>query len=235
MQARIRAIFFDLDDTLCKRKEASKKARDYALNYLLSKHPELVKHDLALAYNSIVVGTLKLVRAGTLSFKEYQVGKFRRLLRKFEIKDEELAIELRERYYTKVVEELELFPEILPTLKRLNQKFLLGIITDGNQEHQLAQIEKLGIKKFFRFICVSDEVGFSKPAKEIFLYSLRKSDLKPEEVLYVGDSQLADVVGAKRVGMKVVWINRIGERLIEGVPKPDWEIRSLDEILKILK
>jgi FMN phosphatase YigB (HAD superfamily) len=54
------------------------------------------------------------------------------------------------------------------------------------------------------------------------------------EVLYVGDSQSADILGAKNAGMPVAWVNRDGSPLREGVPQPDHEIASLSDLLELL-
>ncbi|MGZ3387336.1 MAG: HAD family hydrolase, partial [Isosphaeraceae bacterium] len=58
--------------------------------------------------------------------------------------------------------------------------------------------------------------------------------LERHEVLYVGDSQSADVLGARNAGMPVAWLNRDGSPLREGVPQPDHEIACLSDLLSIL-
>ncbi|MBI4201802.1 MAG: HAD family hydrolase, partial [Chloroflexi bacterium] len=59
--------------------------------------------------------------------------------------------------------------------------------------------------------------------------------VKPEESLYVGDSQHDDVQGAKAVGMRAAWVNRNGVKLDPKYPAPDYEIKDLRELLAILE
>jgi FMN phosphatase YigB (HAD superfamily) len=54
------------------------------------------------------------------------------------------------------------------------------------------------------------------------------------EIMYVGDSHFADVLGAKHAGLRVAWLNRDGRPLPEGVPQPDLELRSLSELADLL-
>jgi putative hydrolase of the HAD superfamily len=54
-----------------------------------------------------------------------------------------------------------------------------------------------------------------------------------QEILHIGDSQRSDVLGAKRAGMLAAWLNRRSEKLKPGVPKPDYEITDLRELLDL--
>jgi putative hydrolase of the HAD superfamily len=58
--------------------------------------------------------------------------------------------------------------------------------------------------------------------------------LPPEEVLYVGDSPFADVLGARNAGMPVAWVNRYGAKLPDTVPAPDLEITDLRGLVENL-
>ncbi len=82
---------------------------------------------------------------------------------------------------------------------------------------------------------VSSESARSyKPNPEIFLEALAQFECEPSEAIYVGDSQEDDIVGAKGVGMQVAWLNRTGETLKPGIPRPDYEIHSLSDLLDII-
>ena len=54
------------------------------------------------------------------------------------------------------------------------------------------------------------------------------------ECLYVGDSQHDDVLGAKLVGMRAVWVNRNNGVLNASLPSPDYEISDLRGLFAIL-
>ena len=69
-----------------------------------------------------------------------------------------------------------------------------------------AFLETEGMLSYFDALTFSDEVKLAKPSKEIFLMTLRSMDATPAQAIHVGDHLVNDVVGAKRCGLKAVWI-----------------------------
>jgi putative hydrolase of the HAD superfamily len=84
----------------------------------------------------------------------------------------------------------------------------------------------------FECIVLSEELGIRKPDPAIFWHAAELLDVAPGDCLYIGDSYDNDVVGAKRSGMHVCWFNPAGEAA-SGEVKPDLEIRTLEEILRL--
>jgi len=80
----------------------------------------------------------------------------------------------------------------------------------------------------------SESARVYKPHEAIFHGLAAELALKPVEIMYVGDSHFADVLGAKHAGLRVAWLNREGRALPEGVPQPDLELRSLSELAPLL-
>ena len=78
-----------------------------------------------------------------------------------------------------------------------------------------------GLLEFFDTLTFSDEVKMSKPSKEIFMMTLRSLDSTPGKTVHVGDSILNDVAGARKCGLKTVWITGFSER--EDLSDPDTE------------
>jgi len=76
--------------------------------------------------------------------------------------------------------------------------------------HWLAEesLRRLGLLGFFKAVVTSAQVGWRKPHPFIFVEALRGVGCKPDEAAFVGDDPVADVGGAKRVGMKAVLIER---------------------------
>lgn len=60
-------------------------------------------------------------------------------------------------------------------------------------------------------IFTSEDARSYKPRKELFELALRKSGLKPDEVIHIGDSMSSDVKGASAVGIRALWLNRFGK------------------------
>ena len=130
------------------------------------------------------------------------------------------------------LEEEELFGDTEETLNALSQNYKIGII--ANQPIGTAErLEKFGIKKYIDLIIASAEEGVEKPDKRIFNIALSKAFCNPENAVMIGDRIDNDIVPAKELGMKTIWIkqgfgkywNITGENEI-----PDEEINSLSEL-----
>ncbi len=113
-------------------------------------------------------------------------------------------------------------------LGRLAPRFKLGIVSNFDYAPTADWIlGREGIRDLFEAVVISAEVGWRKPRPIIFEVALARLHLSPPEALFVGDRADIDVLGAKRAGLAVAWLNRQGEPLPEGVPAPEYEIRDL--------
>jgi putative hydrolase of the HAD superfamily len=95
--------------------------------------------------------------------------------------------------------------DILKYCKENN--YLVGVIS--NIDKDMADLFlKLGMKQYIDFYVTSHEAGCDKPAPGIFNLALKKANIKPEEIIYIGDQYETDMLGAKGVGIKGVLIDR---------------------------
>ncbi len=103
-----------------------------------------------------------------------------------------------------------LFPDAVPTLAALRDAgYRLGIIS--NWSWNLPDLcDGLGITGYFDHIVTSARVGASKPHRAIFDYALHWFGARPEECVQIGDNAVADVAGARSVGMHGILIDRRG-------------------------
>lgn len=120
--------------------------------------------------------------------------------------------------------EVECYGDALPALERLAARYPLVSLSNGN-----ADLERIGIARFFRFSISSRNFGKAKPAAEIFHAACAGLGLRPEEVLHVGDDPLTDVVGASQAGLLSAWLNRAGAPWLHPTA-PDMTIRDLGEL-----
>ncbi len=99
-------------------------------------------------------------------------------------------------------------PDAQPTLERLKQNKILGLITNfDHPPHIYALLAEFRLIDFFDVLVISGEVGFKKPDKRIFLYALNHFEFRPEQAVYVGDT-FEDICGAKGAGFKPILIRR---------------------------
>jgi putative hydrolase of the HAD superfamily len=125
-----------------------------------------------------------------------------------------------------------LFEDVVPALTHLKEGgLILGLIS--NVDRDIAPLyQGLGLSNWLQVMVISQEVGFNKPQPEIFLAALKQAGVKPSEAIYVGDQYQIDVVGASKVGMRGILLDR--NDLLEEIsdcPK----IRRLTEVTEHLK
>ena len=124
-----------------------------------------------------------------------------------------------------------LFDDVAPTLTQLKERgLILGLIS--NVDRDITPLyQGLGLVDWLTVTVTSQEVGFNKPAPQIFRAALRKAKLRPIEAIYVGDQQQIDVVGANGAGMLGILIDRSG--LFEEITDSP-RISSLTHIVEYL-
>jgi putative hydrolase of the HAD superfamily len=128
------------------------------------------------------------------------------------------------------------FPEHHTALLRsLRKRHSLAVVSNFDYTPTARYIlEREGVADLFDTVVVSDEVGWRKPKPVIFELALRRLGVDAGQALFVGDRADIDVAGAQGVGMPVAWINRDSTPLPEDLRAPDFEIRDLAELERIL-
>ena len=130
---------------------------------------------------------------------------------------------------------VKLYSGVYQTLSLLKDRYLLGIVSDAQQDHAYPELRMLGIHGFFRSIIVSAEFGYRKPDVRLFNECLRRLGVKPSEALYIGNDTTRDVKGAKDSGMKsVLLMTEYGNKDVT-IAKPDFVINRVDELFRILE
>jgi len=124
-----------------------------------------------------------------------------------------------------------LYPDVKPTLQSLNG-VQTGVVSNADHGHLQSALSTNGLT--FPLVISSESARCYKPNPDIFHQALRALNAKPEDVLYVGDSQEDDIVGTKRAGIPVAWLNRDGAKRRDNIPEPDHEITSLSELLHLI-
>ena len=101
----------------------------------------------------------------------------------------------------------ELYPEVLEVLEKLRPPFQLAVISNFDGRLRFI-LQHLGISKFFTHIFVSSELGADKPDPEIYRRALKFIDLKPNEVLHVGDDPERDWEADTAAGLSIFRLDR---------------------------
>jgi Predicted hydrolase (HAD superfamily) len=223
---KIRAVIFDLDDTLYMEEEYVRSGFRCVAKYLSQRVNESAEE--------------LFVELVTL-FEENKLNVFNRLLNKYHLNKVKLidkCLEVYRAHYPDIKLRVGA-EELLKWLQYAGYK--IGVITDGRPEGQWNKIQALNISKYCDHIIVTDELGgieFRKPNEVCFTKMIELLRVKPEESVYIGDNPLKDFVSGNKLGFETIMI--INERGIykQFEMKPEYRprvsISNFSELKKIL-
>ncbi|MFA5785380.1 MAG: HAD family hydrolase [Actinomycetota bacterium] len=128
-------------------------------------------------------------------------------------------------------------PLVSSTLEELRERgFRLGIVSNAHflAEYMRADLARLGLSHFFSAEAFSSEVGVRKPHPRIFQHVLGRLGVSADEAIFVGDRVKDDIVGARRVGMRLAVLTRQFRQEEDGQGLADAVIQSLPELLDLV-
>lgn len=218
----IRAIIFDLDDTLWEVGPVILRAEHAMHEFLARNYPRVTSlHDL---HSMREVRARMAIEHPSMrhDFTWLRLEALRRHAREASY-PESLADEAFEVFY-RVRNEVTLYDDVLPALEALAGRFRLFALSNGN-----ADLGRVGLGRYFESALAARDAGMLKPDPRIFALLLGRAGLRCDEVLHVGDDPEADVEGARAAGVAPVWLNR------RALPWPRTTaapavIRGLDEL-----
>ena len=108
-------------------------------------------------------------------------------------------------------EQWEPYSEVPEALRRTHERGLVqGVVSDWGTD-LVSLLHAHEVTRHLDFVVASAAIGTAKPHPDIFRFALARADLEASEVLYVGDSYVSDVLGARTVGIAPVLIDREGK------------------------
>jgi putative hydrolase of the HAD superfamily len=116
------------------------------------------------------------------------------------------------------------------TLAALRAKGLTLAIISNFDSRLFGILDGLGIASKFDAILISSEIGYAKPAPEIFRRALELFSLTPDQTFFVGDSPETDILGATRAGLTPILLDQKGNKPVDSVR----QVREPREILDIV-
>ncbi|MEW6176906.1 MAG: HAD family hydrolase [Pseudomonadota bacterium] len=225
----IRLITFDLDDTFWETKPAIQSAETVLRDWLAKHAPRLGEFPVE------ALGAIRRMLVEREPTLRHRVSELRRRILQHSLGDagypREEADELAERAFQVFLDarhEVEIFPDVQPTLEFLANHYTLGVITNGN-----ADVRRLGLADYFQFTLCAEELGIGKPDPHPFRQALRLGGALPEQAVHIGDHAEDDIAGAQQAGLRAVWFNP-GQIAWTQDYQPDAQIRSLAELPKLL-
>jgi len=108
-----------------------------------------------------------------------------------------------------VENKIGIFSETKGVLKNLSRRFKLVVVTHSTKESAELKMNKTEIKKFFvKIFSVVDDFNIARRDESIYLTALKELNLKPNEIIHVGNDYKFDYLTPKNVGIRAIFIDR---------------------------
>lgn len=220
----MRAVIFDLDDTLYSEIEFVRSGFREAAHYLAA---EFAGNEGAL-----------FGRMCEILEAEGRGRVFDTLLNEMGLYSE-ARVRLLVMLYRSHRPAISLYPSAVRLIAGLREMgALLGLVTDGMASVQRNKIRALGVERVFEAIVCTDELGRDcwKPSVIPFRIALELLDVAPGEAVYVGDDPSKDFTGPNSLGMMTI---QVGDKRVEGDfmsdTPPEYKTGTLEGILSIIR
>lgn len=223
----IKALLFDLDDTLYNEKQFVKSGFSQVAEFVEDKFKIEKK-----VYYKILIDIFNGGSRGNV---------FNLALERVNVAFEENIIHAMVKIYREHNPKIELDKNTKLLLLNLKKNYSLGIITDGYFEVQKKKVQALKLEELFDSIIYTDKYGkeYWKPNVLGYKLALEEFQVLPEEAVYIGDNPYKDFIGAKKVGIPTVRVinqNReYSDVRLNKEYEANYEIRELHEIISVLK
>ena len=234
----IKAVFFDLDGTLCDSDTAWGIAQKETFQLLREQYPDVSEEALTEAWRTVRQELFKQLDAGKCSMADVRDARFQCLFQELGLPIDKVMEGLSGFFCSRYLTSLRLYDDVT-VLEKLHA-YHIGIITNGaHDEHtdsQLSKVRHLGLSERIQSLTISGEIGARKPRVEIFQVACERAGVLPQEAMLVGDSIENDIVGANRAGITSVFIDRKLDVLIPKTveERPDYSISNLHDVLSYL-
>lgn len=221
----IKAVIFDLDNTLVDFMKMKAEAIDAAIHAMIDAGLDLTYEETKKRIDAI--------------YKEKGI--------EFQYVFDSLLSDIFERVDYKILSAgvvayrrareaaLVPYPHVYITLYELLKMGLrLAVISDAPAREAWLRLTYLNMHHIFDVVVTFEDTKELKPNPAPFRLALERLNLKPEEALMVGDWAERDIIGAKKVGMKTVFA-RYGDTFNTGISGGDYEANDIRELVGIIK
>jgi putative hydrolase of the HAD superfamily len=190
----IKAVFFDLDDTLYDR--------DALVQELVAdQHAAFAGELPGISCERFVSEVLEMDDHGDGD----KAQGYQRLVAEWQL-ELDLANRLCSYFWSNYDQHCHLSPDTATTLRALKAHGKrLGVITNGGTDRQRRKLAALGLLSTFDVVLISEAEGVRKPSAEIFRRALQACEVEAAESVFVGDHPETDIEGARHAGLLPIW------------------------------
>ena len=229
----VRAVLFDLDDTLFDHRLCARTA----LSGLHAAHEEFRVTPFSQferLHASLLEDLHRRVMTGEMPLEDARRERFRRLFAALgATPGEHVIATAAETYrdgYRRIRQPMNGAAALLAAVKG---RARVGIVSNNLLEEQQDKLRHCALDAYIDELVVSEEAGVSKPEPRIFEIALERLGCRADQVVMIGDSWAADVVGAQAAGIRAIWFNPLGHDRPAHDPAVE-ELRSLVPVERVL-
>lgn len=220
----IKAVLFDLDNTLIDFMGMKRKSVDAAIS--------------AMIHAGVKISKQRATKILYTLYRQHGIEHqkiFQKFLREVTGKLDYRILAVGIVAYRKAQSGILMpYADVVPTLRKLRKKRLkLAIVSDAPRMRAWLRLVEMGLQDYFDVVVCFEDTGSYKPTGLPFKRALRLLKLRPEECLMVGDWPERDIVGAKKVGIRTVFA-RYGSTKSIRHSGADFEIDSVKEVVSVV-
>lgn len=197
----IRCIAFDLDDTLWACRPVIERAEQRFYDWLAVHYPRITAEHTPEALVARRVAFMRQYPALHYDLTRLRKNWMESLALAYDYPAEALVKTGFEVFWL-ARNEVAFFEGTLEVLESLAQRFVLGVVSNGN-----ANVHHIGVGHLFQFAHSAAAAGVAKPDPAIFQQALALVGVEPQHAVYVGDDPVRDIHGAASAGLRTVWFN----------------------------
>jgi len=241
----LKALFLDMDETLCDTQGANQKARTImaeCLDSLLDRRGNSEKFaDQYLTGIYREWSKAQLDRYAPIISLDGEAAFRHQLILDLFVEhgvqniDPDTAQQLQEDFDFNRLEAFTFYPGIKAFLTEAGKHFTLVVITNGPEYSQIPKLDKINMAARVDHIIIGGQEPEQKPAVSIFQKAMKLAKCEAHEVIHVGDSLTSDIAGAFNSGITSLWIQHQQPLDAEIGIKPDYSVAHPSEIPALIK
>lgn len=227
----IKTLLWDIDGTLLNFEKSE--------NYAIKKCFEIFgigecTDEMVARYSPINRKYWEALECGELTKPQVLRGRFEEFFKSEGI-DFDRIDDFNAEYQVRLGDKVFFCDDGLETVTALKGKVRQYAVTNGTFVAQSRKLTQSGLIDIFDDVFISDKIGFEKPSVEFFdAVQSEIGTFSHDEVMIIGDSLTSDMRGGSNADILTCWYNPHGAENKFGI-KIDYEIKSLTEVLKIIK
>lgn len=223
----ITTIFLDIDNTLLDFHACSKKAIVDIFEEMKVPYNKNYYHTFSRINNNL----WNNIQNGVLTKSELYMIRWPSIFKELNLDIDGIIFE------KKFLHHLESFPVAVngayELLEFLSKKFTLCVTSNAPYKQQIGRLKNANMYNYFKHIFISENIGYEKPSINFFNECLLQANCaNPNQVLMIGDSLSADILGANNANINSCWYNHEALTNNSGI-FPDYTVNRLVDIIKL--